>query len=271
MSGKRSSSAGEKRKDKGAAPKRRAKRETPTAAAVIIGNELLSGKIADQNLVVLARVLRRLGVQFKKAVTIPDELDVIVREVRAAAKAHTWVFTSGGIGPTHDDLTIEGVAKAFGVKVKTSEELEAKIRAAYGDRLKDGHLLMARVPKGARLVTSETIPWPAIVMKNVWILPGVPEVFTIKMGLLEQIIVPETPFESLSVFSTLDEGNLKPFLDRVVDRYPDVDVGSYPRWTDPVVRTKLTFDGRDREACEAAARAFVESLPADAIVADAPG
>lgn len=243
----------------------RSSTDEPTAAAIIIGNEILSGKIADQNLVVLSRVLRKLGVRLKRAVTIPDEMDTIISEVRAASKAHSWVFTSGGIGPTHDDLTIAGVARAFRVPVVTSEELEEKIRAAYGDRLREGHLFMARVPKGSRLVKSEAIPWPAVVMKNVWILPGVPEVFAIKMGLVEQEIRPHAPYESLTVFSTLDEGNLKPFLDDVVDRFPNVDVGSYPRWTDPVVRTKLTFDGRDRAACEAAVRAFVESLPVGAV------
>ncbi|MBK6515182.1 MAG: competence/damage-inducible protein A [Polyangiaceae bacterium] len=241
-----------------------------TAAAIIIGNEILSGKIADQNLVVLARVLRKLGVQLVRTVVIPDVLETIVEEVRAAAKAHTWVFTSGGVGPTHDDLTIVGVAKAFKKKVETSAELEAKIRAAYGDRLREGHLFMARVPKGAKLVQTEEVPWPAVVMKNVWVLPGVPEVFAHKMVLLEQLIEPAEAFESVAVFSTLDEGNLKPYLDRVVAEHPSVDVGSYPRWTDPHVRTKLTFDARDKAACEAAARAFAESLPAEAIVAS-PG
>jgi molybdenum cofactor synthesis domain-containing protein len=181
-----------------------------TAAAIIIGNEILSGKIADQNLVVLARVLRKLGVQLVRTVVIPDVLETIVEEVRAAAKAHTWVFTSGGVGPTHDDLTIVGVAKAFKKKVETSAELEAKIRAAYGDRLREGHLFMARVPKGAKLVQTEEVPWPAVVMKNVWVLPGVPEVFAHKMVLLEQLIEPAEAFESVAVFSTLDEGNLKP-------------------------------------------------------------
>jgi molybdenum cofactor synthesis domain-containing protein len=246
--------------------KRRGAGREPTACALVIGNEILSGKIADQNLVVLARVLRKLGVRLVRAVTIPDELDTIVREVRAAAKKHTWVFTSGGVGPTHDDLTILAVAKAFDVKVVTSPELDEKIRAAYGDRLREGHLLMARIPKGARLVRSEAIPWPAVLMKNVWVLPGVPEVFSIKMGLVESVIEPHAPYATVSVFSTLDEGNLKPFLDDVVQAHPGVDIGSYPRWTDPIVRTKLTFDGRDLAAVEAAARAFTESLPEGAIV-----
>jgi molybdenum cofactor synthesis domain-containing protein len=232
-----------------------------TARAVIIGNELLSGKIADRNLATLARVMRRLGVVLERAVVVPDRLETIADEVREAAAAATWVFTSGGVGPTHDDVTIAAVARAFDEDVVVSDELETLIRAAYGERLRDGHLLMARIPRGARLVKSQEIPWPATLMRNVFVLPGVPEIFEMKMKLVEEVVGPSTPFVTLAVLTTLDEGNLKPLLDRVVEDHPAIDIGSYPRWTDPTVRTKLTFDGRDRAACERARTAFVESLP----------
>lgn len=236
--------------------------ETPrTARAVIIGNELLSGKIADKNLPVLARTMRKLGIVLDRAVVVADELDVIAREVREAAAAATWVFTSGGVGPTHDDLTIAGVAAAFDEEVVVSPELESMIRGAYGERLREGHLWMARIPRGARLIQSVEIPWPATLMKNVFVLPGVPEIFEMKMKLVEDVVGRGVPFVTLAVLTTLDEGNLKPLLDAVVKEHPDVDVGSYPRWTDPKVRTKLTFDARDREACERARTAFVASLP----------
>ena len=200
-----------------------------TAAALIIGNEILSGKIADKNLSVLARTLRGLGIELARAVTIRDEMDVIVEEVRALSRAHAWLFTSGGVGPTHDDLTIEAVARAFDAPVEVEPELEALIRGAYGDALRDGHLLMARIPRGARLVRNDHVPWPAVLMRNVWVLPGVPEIFERKMTLLESVVSKAPPFVSLVVVSGLDEGNLKPYLDRVVEGYPDVDVGSYPQ------------------------------------------
>ncbi len=237
-----------------------------TARAVVIGNELLSGKIADKNLALLARTLRRLGVRLERAVFVPDDLETIAREVREAAAAATWVFTSGGVGPTHDDVTIAGVAAAFEVPVVVSEPLEALIRGAYGDRLKEGHLFMARVPEGSRLVRSDTIPWPAVVMRNVFVLPGVPEIFELKLQLVEATVEPGRPFVSLAVLTSLDEGNLKPFLDRVVEEFPAVDVGSYPRWTDPVAKTKLTFDGLDRAVCERARAALVAALPADTVL-----
>ncbi|MBL8741038.1 MAG: competence/damage-inducible protein A [Myxococcales bacterium] len=244
------------------------KQSAPTAAMVVIGNEILSGKIADQNLMVLAGVLRDLGVKLERAVIIPDDLRQIAHAVRELAASHTWVFTSGGVGPTHDDVTIAGVAKAFKKKVVSHPEMDALIRATYGDRLRDGHLFMARVPKGARLIRNDEVPWPAVLMRNVWVLPGVPEIFRMKMKLVETEIAPAAPLFSLSVLSTLDEGNLKPLLDKVVADHPTVEIGSYPRWTDPHARTKLTFDGGDRAACEAARAAFVASLPEGGFISE---
>jgi molybdopterin-biosynthesis enzyme MoeA-like protein len=237
-----------------------------TAAALIIGNELLSGKIPDKNLFVLARALRALGVKLRRVVMTLDELDVIEAEVRALASSHDWLFTSGGVGPTHDDLTIEGVARAFDAGVVTSPELDKMLRDYYGDRVTESHLLMARVPDGARLVATEAIPWPAVVMKNVWILPGVPEIFESKIPLIQAELSGGRPYVSRAVFTTLDEGQLKPMLDRVVADYGDVDIGSYPKWSEPSYKTKLTFDGVVEERVLSARDAFAASLPAGSLV-----
>jgi molybdopterin-biosynthesis enzyme MoeA-like protein len=237
-----------------------------TAAALIIGNELLSGKIADKNLFVLAVTLRSLGVKLKRVVMVLDELDVIADEVRALASTHDWLFTSGGVGPTHDDLTIDGVAKAFGVPVVVSPPLEKMLRGYYGDRVTDSHLLMARVPEGARLVVSPTVPWPGIVKERVWILPGVPEIFASKMALVRTELAGGLPYLSYAVLTTLDEGQLKPMLDRVVELYRDVDIGSYPKFSEPDHKTKLTFDGFVEERVRAARDAFAASLPEGTLV-----
>jgi molybdenum cofactor synthesis domain-containing protein len=237
-----------------------------TAAALIIGNELLTGKVAEQNLVVLARVLREVGFVLQRAVMVLDDIETIAGEVRALSAAHDVVFTSGGVGPTHDDVTIEAVARAFGVAVATAEPMERMLRDFYKERITEGHLLMARMPQGARLAASPDVPWPAVVMKNVWVLPGVPEVFRLKMPLVRAELAGERPFVSHAVFTTLDEGNLKPLLDRVVADYTDVEVGSYPKWNEPSYRTKLTFDGRDEARVLAARDAFAASLPEDAVV-----
>jgi len=237
-----------------------------TAAALVIGNELLSGKIADANLVVLARTLRAVGVQLRRAVVVLDEIEAIVTEIQALSAAHDWLFTSGGVGPTHDDLTIEAVARAFGVAVVTDAHLTDMLRGYYGERLTESHMLMARVPQGARLVSSESIPWPAVVMRNAWVLPGVPEIFQAKQPLIRAELAGGAPFVSLSVLTTLDEGQLKPMLDRVVEAHRDVAIGSYPRWSDAEYRTRLTFDGLKEERVREARDAFAASLPEGTLV-----
>ena len=232
-----------------------------TAAVVLVGNEILSGKIEDQNLAPLARLLRELGIRLARVVVIPDELDVIAAEVLALSRTHDWVFTSGGVGPTHDDVTIEAVAKAFGVEVVTAPEMEALIRAHYKDRVGEGHLRMALVPKGATLEVTTDVRWPTVRMSNVWCMPGVPEVFRMKLTVVRERIAPAARFVSHAVYTNMDEGELKPLLDRVVADYPDVEVGSYPKWHDPTYKTKLTFDGRDPDQVRAARDAFVTMLP----------
>lgn len=237
-----------------------------TAAALIIGNELLSGKIAEANLVVLARELRSLGVLLERSVMVLDDAEVIAREIVELSASHDVVFTSGGVGPTHDDVTMESVARAFGVEVVLAPSLERMIRSYYGARCTDGHLLMARIPEGARLIATDTVPWPTVVMRNVWVLPGVPEVFRMKIPHLRSELGGGVPFVSLAVYTTQDEGDIKALLDRVVAAHPEVEIGSYPKWHDPEYRTKLTFDGLDPDKAKAARDAFVAGLSASAVV-----
>ncbi|MFO0761925.1 MAG: molybdopterin-binding protein [Byssovorax sp.] len=237
-----------------------------TAAALIIGNELLSGKIAEQNLFVLARTLRALGIKLCRSVMILDEMDTIVHEVSHLATTYDVVFTSGGVGPTHDDLTVEAVGRAFGVDLQMSPVIEGLLRGYYGDKVTEGHLLMARVPAGARLVTSPGAPWPTVVMKNVWVLPGVPEIFQMKMAQVEHELSGDRPFVSLAVYTPLDEGQIKALLDRVVAAHPAVDIGSYPKWNDPRYKTKLTFDCTSKELAQAARDAFAAGLPEGALL-----
>ena len=232
-----------------------------TAAALIIGNELLSGKIAEANLVVLARTLRPMGILLRRVVMILDEIDVIAHEVKELSSTHDVLFTSGGVGPTHDDLTIQGVAQAFGAGVTIAKELDDLLRAYYAERITEGHLLMARVPEGARLVSSGTVQWPTVVMKNVWVLPGVPEIFKLKMPLVRDDLGSDTPFISMAVFTDLDEGQIKDLLDRTVREHASVEIGSYPKWNDPEYKTKLTFDGTDGDRVLAARDAFAAGLP----------
>ncbi len=236
----------------------------PSAAALVIGNEILSGKVEEANVVALARALRGLGVQLERVVVVLDEVETIAREVAALSGAHDWLFTSGGVGPTHDDVTIEGVAQAFGVPVVASPAMEAMLRKHYGDACTEGHLRMARMPEGASLETTAEVSWPTIRIGNTWLLPGIPEVFRMKLPVVTAHIAgvrTGLAFVSRAVYAQLDEGVLKPMIDRVVASFPEVSVGSYPKWHDPTYRTKVTFDGRNEARVLQARDAFVASLP----------
>lgn len=232
-----------------------------TAAALIIGNELLNGKIEEQNVAVLARTLRTLGIALRRIVFIPDEIPIIVQEVRSLSSSFDILFTSGGVGPTHDDVTIEAVAQAFDTHVGTHEPTAEMIRRHFGDGVKPGHLLMARVPQGCNLVTDDDGKWPTILMRNVWVLPGVPEIFRMRLVAIKKHLAGAHPFVCREVYTRLDEGNLVPLLNQIVEQFPTVDVGSYPKWNHPSYKTKLTFDGLDEQAVENACQAFIRLLP----------
>ena len=145
-----------------------------TAGIILVGNEILSGKIEDANAAYLCRELRGLGVEVRRIAVIPDEIPLIAEEVAAFSRAFDVVFTSGGVGPTHDDVTIEGVARAMGVHVVRHPRLVDTLTTYYGDRVTDAHLKMAEVPEGAELLVDESVRFSTILMRNVYILPGVP-------------------------------------------------------------------------------------------------
>ena len=232
-----------------------------SAAAALIGDELLSGKISEQNALALARTLRALGISLGRAVLLPDDVATIAEEVRGLSADYDVVFTSGGIGPTHDDKTIEGVARAFGVDASIDPSLATLLRKTYGERCTDAHLRMALVPDGAELLTTTEILWPTIVMRNVWVLPGVPEIFRMKLSVVRAWVSGPRPFLSKAVFTNLEEPELKPLLDEIVEAHAAVHVGSYPKWFDASYKTKITFDSDDEASIDAAIARFLELLP----------
>ncbi len=237
-----------------------------SAAALIVGNELLSGKVHEANLIELARTLRALGVELRRVVMLPDDVEVVAREIRLLSQDHDVVFTSGGVGPTHDDRTVEAIALAFGVRVVADPRLSAIIQHAWGEACTEAHLLMARVPEGATLAESAEAEWPTPVMKNVFILPGVPEAFRSKLTTVRRWVKGPRPFVSKAAFTRLDESELKALLDAVVGAHPAVEIGSYPRWFEPPYKTKITFDGKDEALVESALRDFAARLPPDSLV-----
>ena len=239
-----------------------------TAAHLVIGNEILSGKIQDANTFALAQELRALGIALQRVVVIPDEIDVIAAEVNSLRNMYDYLFTSGGVGPTHDDVTIEAIGRALGRRVVRHPEVERMLRAFYGARCTEGHLRMADLVEGTRLATSEeTGVWPTFVLGNIFILPGVPEIYRMKLVTVREILGgTEDAFVLRSVYTLGDEGAIKHWIDAVVARFPDVMVGSYPRFRDSDHSVRITFDGADAVRVEEAARAFAEMLPPELLV-----
>lgn len=232
----------------------------------MIGNELLNGKVQEANLLQLALTLRSLGVELQRVVMVRDDIGVIASELRALHAAHDVVFTSGGVGPTHDDVTIDAVAQAFDVPVVQDPLLEALLRGYYGERTTPSHLRMARVPAGARQLRAEHEGWPATVMDRAWILPGVPEAFRSKLPIVRHWLVGPSPFATRTVVTRVEEVELERLLVELVAAHSAVEVGSYPRWTKDEPCTVLTIDGRDHAAVELAYAALLAALPEGGVV-----
>jgi molybdenum cofactor synthesis domain-containing protein len=223
----------------------------PTAAILLIGNEILSGKVEDQNARFLTRELRALGVSLRRIEVVPDTIEEIVGSVRALASRFDFVFTSGGVGPTHDDVTLRAVADAFAMEIARRPELETLLRAGYGDHLHERDLRMADVPTGARLEYGPAGPhdlargtWPVVVVRNVWILPGVPSIFRRKFEAVRELFR-AGPIHGRALFSRAGEGHIAGALDEAVAAFPDVEIGSYPHPEAEDYRVKITLDGRD--------------------------
>lgn len=236
-----------------------------TASLVLIGNEILSGKIADANAPYLCRELRELGVDVRRISVIPDEVDVIAAEIAACARGWDIVFTSGGVGPTHDDVTIEGVARALGVPVVRHPTLMALLREHYGDRLGEAHLKMAEVPEGAELLGGGSLRFPTILAGNVYVLPGVPEIFRQKFEAICERFRGE-PYHLRNVFVRIGEGLLADYLNALLRDFPALLLGSYPEFSNPDYRVKVTLESRDPAYLQDALGAFLARLPGDAVV-----
>jgi FAD synthetase len=236
-----------------------------TAAVLIIGSEVLSGKVTDQNSPFLSQELRGLGVEVRRILTIPDELPVIVRDVRELARDHDLVFTTGGVGPTHDDLTIAAIAQAFARPLVRHPLLEAVLRRHYGEAITPAQLRMADVPEGSRLVGEGDLGFPVVALENVFIFPGIPESVRRKFGRIREEFR-EAPYILRRIFLRCDEGEIAAELYRALDRFPELQLGSYPILHQPDHRVVLTLESKQRDEVDQAVQFLVDHLPASTIV-----
>jgi molybdenum cofactor synthesis domain-containing protein len=260
--------------------------EAPARAAVLlIGDELLSGKIRDDNGYFLAQTMRRRGIALVEIRTVGDDIAGIGHALLQLVGKASIVFTSGGVGPTHDDRTLAAIAAATGRPLTRHAELEAQLRAHYGARINEAALRMADLPEGTQLRAGPG--WPVMRLDvdeprsaRIYILPGVPGLLRAKVERLESLpdeLPRGTGWHLEDLFTTLDESALARHLDAVVAGFPAVEVGSYPRWTrgeDGRVsyHVRVTLEGLAAAADQVAAAraALVAALPADQILAEAP-
>lgn len=226
------------------------------ASIILIGNELLSGRVRDENLPYLAGELWSCGVRVERAEIVRDEESSIAEAVRRASGSCDFVLTTGGIGPTHDDVTVAGVARAFGVPVECHPELAARIRRHLGREPTDAELRMARVPRGAKLVGGAAT-WPTIRVRNVYVLPGVPSILVRKFEELREIFR-GPPFHRISRGYRARETELAPRLEQLARAFPDLEIGSYPERD----RVLVTVEGND-EATVAKAGEQLDLLAGD--------
>jgi len=230
----------------------------PRVAALIIGNEVLSGKIADQNGPWLAQRCHEMGMDLVRIVTIPDRVEIIAQEVNRALEVAEVVFTSGGVGPTHDDVTMAGIGLAFGVELARSPELEAALRGKLAQRHEhdpqslESALRMADIPVGAELLWDGEIFFPVVAMEGVHILPGVPKLFQMKFDAVAHRFRGEKVIRR-AFTTTESEPAISNRLSDAQGRWPGVEIGSYPQFDRKPWTVSVTLDSRDLEALEACA------------------
>ncbi|HTL31600.1 MAG TPA: competence/damage-inducible protein A [Kofleriaceae bacterium] len=214
----------------------------PTAGIVIIGDEILSGKFAEENAAFLIGELRALGVDLRRITFVPDDPDDIAHTVLECSRRFDYVFTSGGVGPTHDDITMAAIARGFGTTITRHPDLETRIRAYWKDKLADANLRLADIPEGAELVYGKDQIWPVVALQNVFIMPGVPALFRRKFVDIRDRFRSE-PVTAARLYVDIEEGELAPSLDAVVVKYPSVKIGSYPRFSEKDFKVLVTLEG----------------------------
>ena len=236
-----------------------------TAGLIVIGNEILSGKVVDTNSPFLAQQLRSLGVALRRMVVIPDEVDVIAAEVRAMQPTVDVLFTSGGVGPTHDDVTIAGVAQGLGRAVVRHPSLESTLREYFGADVNDARLKLAEVVEGTELEYHDNRSFPTFRVENIYILPGIPEIFRDKVLALRPRLASD-PFHLRVVYARAMESTIAEHLNRTLEQFPDLLLGSYPKLNDPEYQVRITLESKDPQYVERALAALLTMLPPSTVV-----
>lgn len=230
--------------------------QSVTAALIVIGDEILSGRTKDVNIGATADFCTDLGIELREVRVVSDETDDIVAAVNALRERYTYVFTTGGIGPTHDDITADAVAKAFGVALPINPQARAMLEARWketGTEVNEARLRMARIPEGADLIVNSVSAAPGFRIGNVHVMAGVPIIMRAMLEALVPTLQAGRKVLSVTVRAAVGEGTIGGPLGELQAQYPDVKMGSYPQMGKDRVMTELVLRSADAARLEEAA------------------
>jgi molybdenum cofactor synthesis domain-containing protein len=238
------------------------------AAVLIIGNEILSGRTQDANLIYLANQLKSLGIRLMETRIVPDIAGAIISAVNALRTSYSYVFTTGGIGPTHDDITAQAIADAFGLPLHLHPEAQRRLQEHYGTTLNAARLKMAYIPQGAQLLDNPVSRAPGFQCENVFVLPGVPSILQAMFAQFRHRLVGGAPLLARTIAGTIAESLIAAELAAIEAGYEGVEIGSYPYFRQGKFGTSLVVRGAVLGQIEAAAAQLVALLARHGVTAD---
>jgi molybdenum cofactor synthesis domain-containing protein len=231
--------------------------DTVTAALIVIGEEILSGRTRDENIAYIAAYLTRIGILLREIRVVADVEAEIVAAVNALRPRFTYVLTTGGIGPTHDDVTTDAIGKAFGVEVRIDPDAVAAMRQRFSDQeLTPARLRMARIPKGAALIDNALSRAPGFMLENVIVMAGVPRIMQVMLDAVAPRLAKGRPMLSRSVRIDMPEGDVADGLAKVQAAHPEVQIGSYPFFENKRLGTYIVLRSTDTGQLAAAEKAL---------------
>ncbi|NJR42261.1 MAG: competence/damage-inducible protein A [Akkermansiaceae bacterium] len=244
-----------------------------TAAILVIGDEILSGRTKDQNIGWIADTLTAIGIDLREVRIVADDATDIIAAVNALRGRYTYVFTTGGIGPTHDDITADCIAAALGVPIDVDPRAVAIMQPYYDARgvpLTEARLRMARVPAGATLIANSVSAAPGFMAENVIVMAGVPAIMRVMLADALPHLARSTPVESRTIQVPHPEGEIAELLRRHQDAYPTIAMGSYPRRDDGRLTTELVLRSADPVALSTATEQLIALLAERGLVERIP-
>tara|TARA_B100000427_G_C15511764_1_gene596541 strand:+ start:1515 stop:2276 length:762 start_codon:yes stop_codon:yes gene_type:complete len=245
------------------------KKSLSSACILVIGDEVLSGRTEDKNINFIAKRCDNIGVSVNEVRIIPDNKETIKNTVLECYKKFDYIFTTGGIGPTHDDITTECIASAFNLDVEINPEALKRLKDHYKKsnvELNDARIKMAKIPKGAKLIDNPVSSAPGFIVENIYVLPGVPKILQAMFKNLEDEIKGITNMVSKNIIVYSPEGEIADFLESIQNEFADISIGSYPYFRPPEVGTNIVLRSINKNLINEATIAICRKLKENKIL-----